>query len=574
MSVTPKRGASAHPKTTAYPPNHRTDTVTEPPHALPLEQAVLGAVMLDKSAFPLLLRILQKPHFYALAHQQLFDACHQLYQRNEPIDMLTVAEECRRMGYFSMGVIQQQLETKLAEKNNLSRAEWKQLKHVRNAQIKGPAYLVELTNRVASAANIEYHARIIYQKFMRRDLMRICEEAMQRAFDNQFDILDTYTGVQQNLRFTTPTKMLKIQTMNDAVAEGEKEGVARKLCGSLLTESDVCFFYSEPGIGKTAVVVQIGDAIARGKSFIDTSEFQNECGPKDVLLIDFELQNSELFSRYSGESKGIIEKYQFADNFKRASIKADFIDFDQAEHFIMLEVETLILQEQPELIIIDNITYLTSEASDNKMATKFMKKIISLQRKSENKMSIIVIAHTKKRDRSQPIEKEDMKGASEISAFAKNMVGIGYSKKDNKLRYMKQTKVRNNICELDADHVALFEIDKPDLRLKYIFQQFTTEVEHLVSPELDEGLLEQALYDAVQCHLNGTSYNKTKEFVNKKYGLSWSKSTTMRKVKAELERRRQRRQFADEPTTEQPSVEEIREFNLLVAKGLPAEEKD
>ena len=131
-----------------------------------------------------------------------------------------------------------------------------------------------------------------------------------------------------------------------------------------------------------------------------------------------------------------------------------------------------------------------------------------------------------------------MKGASELNAFAKNMVSIGYSKKDNKLRYIKQTKVRNNILDLDENHVALFEIDKPDLSLRYVFQKFTTEVEHLVNVELDEGLLEEALYEAVKAHQNGTSINKTKEMINAKFGLEWSKSTTRRKIIAELERRK------------------------------------
>lgn len=545
------------------------------PHAIPLEQAVLGACMLSPTAFTITLRILQSEHFYTDCHQQLFKIFESLYQKNEAIDILTVFERGKQLGFIINETRIKELEVLEAEKNGrLNREERREYLYLKKAAIPGPVYLAELTNRIASAANIEYHARIIYQKFMRRELFKLAVEAMNKAGDDSFDILETYTDFQQQLRFNSPMKMLEIQNMNEAINAGEKEGIAKKLCGSLLTESDVCFWYSEAGIGKTAVVVQIADAISKGKSFLPEPAFVNECDPKGVLLIDFELQNSELFSRYSKRENEVNLKYQFHENFKRASIKADFIDFDEAEKHILLEVETLIMQEQPGLVIIDNITYLTAEASDNKMATKFMKKIIALQRKATNKMSIIVIAHTKKRDKSQPLTKDDMKGASELNAFAKNMISIGYSKLDPKLRYVKQTKVRNAINDLDETNVAVFEIDKPDTCLKYIFRKFTHENVHLISPELDEGVEEDAINDAVKMHNNNKGYGKIQGIINEQYGLSWSRATVRRRILKEKEARAKRRSFKDIPPTHVHDLEELREFEETILKEIKEESEN
>jgi replicative DNA helicase len=112
-----------------------------PPQAIPLEEAVLGAVMLEKDALSVVLDILQPESFYLDAHQLIYRAMLELFEKSYPIDLLTITEALKKAGKLDA--------------------------------IGGPYYLVELTNKVASAANVEYHARIISQKFIQRELIRV-----------------------------------------------------------------------------------------------------------------------------------------------------------------------------------------------------------------------------------------------------------------------------------------------------------------------------------------------------------------------------------------------------------------
>ncbi|MCB0548035.1 MAG: replicative DNA helicase, partial [Phaeodactylibacter sp.] len=106
------------------------------PQAIPLEEAVLGALMLDKDALSIVLDILRAESFYLDAHQLIYKAMLRLFEKSQPIDLLTVTEELKKTGELEAAG--------------------------------GPYYLVELSNKVASAANIEYHARIIAQKYVQR----------------------------------------------------------------------------------------------------------------------------------------------------------------------------------------------------------------------------------------------------------------------------------------------------------------------------------------------------------------------------------------------------------------------
>src|SRR5512138_3804794 len=115
-----------------------------PPQAKDLEEAVLGAVMLEKNAFDTVVEILKPECFYVEAHQRIFRAMQSLAQKNQPIDILTVVEELR--------------------------------KHEELEMVGGPYYVTTLTNAVVSSANIDAHSRIILQKFIQRELIRISGE--------------------------------------------------------------------------------------------------------------------------------------------------------------------------------------------------------------------------------------------------------------------------------------------------------------------------------------------------------------------------------------------------------------
>ena len=129
-----------------------------PPQARELEEAVLGAVMLEKSAFDTIVEILKPECFYTDVHQRIFKAFQNLAQQSMPIDMLTVVEQLKTT---------EELES-----------------------VGGPYYITKLTNAVVSTANIEAHARIILQKFIQRELIRISGEIIGDAYEDSTDVFD------------------------------------------------------------------------------------------------------------------------------------------------------------------------------------------------------------------------------------------------------------------------------------------------------------------------------------------------------------------------------------------------
>src|SRR6187431_191119 len=129
-----------------------------PPQAKELEEAVLGAIMLEKSAFDTVIEILKPECFYGEANQRIFKAMKSLAEKSMPIDLLTVVEEL-----------------KFKEDHDL---------------VGGPYYVSKLTNAVVSSANIEAHARIVLQKFIQRELIRISGEIIGDAYEDSTDVFD------------------------------------------------------------------------------------------------------------------------------------------------------------------------------------------------------------------------------------------------------------------------------------------------------------------------------------------------------------------------------------------------
>src|SRR6185503_2946892 len=138
-----------------------------PPQAVDLEEAVLGALMLEKDALASVIDILKPEVFYKDNHQKIFTAIKQLFEKSQPVDILTVTAELRKLGELEM--------------------------------IGGAYYITELTNRVASAANIEFHSRIIIQKYIQRELIRISTEVVQMAYEDTTDVLDLLDRAEKNL---------------------------------------------------------------------------------------------------------------------------------------------------------------------------------------------------------------------------------------------------------------------------------------------------------------------------------------------------------------------------------------
>ncbi len=214
-----------------------------PPQALDLEEAVLGALLLEKDALTAVIDILTPEVFYRDSHKLIFIAIRQLFDRSEPIDILTVTNELKKRAELDI--------------------------------VGGPFFITQLTNRVASAANIEYHARIILQKHIQRELIRISSETIRDAYEDTSDVFTLLDRAEKNLFDVAQGNIRRnYQAMSTMVSEAHKQIEAARLHSSGISgvqsgftnldritsgwqKSDLVIIAARPGMGKTAFVLSL-----------------------------------------------------------------------------------------------------------------------------------------------------------------------------------------------------------------------------------------------------------------------------------------------------------------------------
>lgn len=323
-----------------------------PPQAPALEEAVLGALMLDKDAVALIIDILRPASFYRESHQHVYKAICALFEKSHPIDLLTVTEELKAMGKLEM--------------------------------VGGPYQLVELTNRVASAANIEFHARIIAQKFIQRELIRTSTETINAAYEDTIDVFDLLDSAEQNLFNITEQNLsrgsLGMSTLvNMAIKQleelsGKEEGLTGVPTGFVALDkltsgwqpSDLIIIAARPGMGKTSFTM----AVARNAA-IDYG--------KGVAFFSLEMSSLQLVNRLiSMETeiaseklrKGQLEDYEWqqlhAQVDQLSSVPLYIDDTPGISIFeLRAKCRRLKMQHDIQMVIIDYLQLMTG-GGDNK----------------------------------------------------------------------------------------------------------------------------------------------------------------------------------------------------------------
>ena len=480
------------------------------PHKPELEQMVLGAALQFAGTFQIVRRLLPKEAFWMEKHQTIYEAIQQITSRSDPVDTVTVLQEVEKMGL-------------LFNEQTLSTLTGKKEEQYRQFAIL-PTDLLDCTARIASADHIEGHCRLLYEAFMRRKAIVECWLGMKRAQDSSFDVFHLYEHLEHEIRISNPQRVLRIQSMNEVMDEGEKEPPTRWMCGNLVKENEVCILFGDEGTGKSILAFQMADAASRGTNLFPLPDFENQCEQKLTIFYDFEMESSELFTRYAFQK----EKYRFHENFKRGSLNPDFLDFENADELIINEIQRDIELLKPAFVIIDNMTYITSESQDPVIATKVMKRLLALQRKY--KLTILVIAHTPKRDLSQPIENRHLAGAKNLSNFAKSIIAVSHSKKDIDKRYIKHTKCRNGRKIHDESNVIECVLHKEGTMLQYEYLGTCPEQAHLIAKdtqEVEAGAIASAYEERKK---KGTPYRELAEEMKTIYDIDWSHTTIMRKL--------------------------------------------
>lgn len=344
--ISVNKGFSPAPPTGALPHGRIT------PQAVDLEEAVLGAMMLEQTAVNAVIDVLSPDSFYRPSHQKIFATIQNLFNDSEPIDLLTVTEALRKDG---------------------------------NLEIVGGAHaLASLTTRVASTANVEFHARIISQKYIQRELIRVSSDIIEKAFDEKtdvFDLLDSAeTGLfevaEGNIRkgFESMKSVVKkaMESIdkareNDSGVSGIPSGFADldKITGGW-QRSDMIVLAARPGMGKTAFVLTMARNVA-----VDA---QIPCA-----VFSLEMSAVQLVQRLiSGETeipsdkfrKGTLEEYEYKqlhDRIGKLSSAPLFIDDTPGLNVFELRAKCRRLKATTgcELVVIDYLQLMTGGNNSN-----------------------------------------------------------------------------------------------------------------------------------------------------------------------------------------------------------------
>ncbi|MBS1546347.1 MAG: replicative DNA helicase [Bacteroidetes bacterium] len=318
-----------------------------PPQAPELEQAVLGAMMLEKNAVNEAIDILQPESFYNDAHRRIFAAIQHLFRTDQAIDILTVTQELKKRAELEL--------------------------------VGGAFYISQLTNRVASSANVQFHARIISQKHIMREMIRISADTIRDAYDEGTDVFELLDRTEQEMFAVTSGNLKRnyepmsdlIQGAIEQIEQSKNKGGGISGVPTGFTQldkltagwqpSDMIIVAARPAMGKTAFVLSMARNIAVEHK-------------RPVAVFSLEMSSTQLVTRLIASESGIssekLRKGELNDqefnilhqHIARLANAPIFIDDTPALNIFELRAKCRRLKSQHnvELIIIDYLQLMTS----------------------------------------------------------------------------------------------------------------------------------------------------------------------------------------------------------------------
>ena len=320
-----------------------------PPQAVDLEEVVLGAMMIDKKGVDEVIDILHPDVFYKDSHKYIYEAIFNLFETSEPVDLLTVSSQLKKDGKLEA--------------------------------VGGDFYLIKLTQKVASSAHIEFHARIILQKYIQRSLIKISNDIIEEAYSDAtdvFDLLDNaeaklYEVTQGNLKRSAETAQnLVIQAKKRIEEISNKEGLSGIPSGfdklDKLTSgwqpSDLIIVAARPGMGKTALTLSMARNIAVNSEI-------------PVAFFSLEISSVQLITRLISSETGLsseklrtgkLEKHEWEQlNVKVKTLEKAPLFIDDTPSLSIFDLRAkarrLASQHNIRLIVIDYLQLMTAGGS-------------------------------------------------------------------------------------------------------------------------------------------------------------------------------------------------------------------
>jgi replicative DNA helicase len=250
------------------------DTTTKdlkiPPHDIEAEKSILGALLLDPSSIGLIAHILRPAHFYSRKHHVIYESCISLYERQEPIDVLTLKNQLKSDSHLTVAG--------------------------------GQSYLAELVDAVPTAANVEQYAQIVKNYAIKRKIIEVSSRAVEKAFENAMDTRSMLDSIESEVfaiaeettsRDFAPLKQLLTESFERldqlSKTDGHLRGVPTgipdldmKLAG--MQDSNLLILAARPGVGKTSLALNVGLHVAHQHK-------------KGVAIFSLEMSKEELVDR-------------------------------------------------------------------------------------------------------------------------------------------------------------------------------------------------------------------------------------------------------------------------------------
>ncbi len=323
-----------------------------PPQSVELEEAVIGAMMIDKKGVDDVIDILHSEAFYKSEHQEIYATIYQLFKEAKPIDLLTVSNLLRKNGKLD--------------------------------DIGGDFYLIQLTQKVASSAHIEYHARIVLQKYIQRKLISISSDIIENAYDESADVFDLLDYAERKLFEVTQGNIKKNSVDSSSLVKealkkiqeiGNKEGMSGLSTGFTKIDeitsgwqpSDLIIIAARPGMGKTSFVISMAKNMAIDFNY-------------PLAIFSLEMSSLQLITRMiSSETgltseklrKGNLESYEWQQlNVKVKDLSNAPIYIDDTPSLTVFDLRTkarrLVSQHGVKIIIIDYLQLMTTGDNQKK----------------------------------------------------------------------------------------------------------------------------------------------------------------------------------------------------------------
>jgi replicative DNA helicase len=438
------------------------------PQAVELEEAVLGALMLEKNAITIVSDVLRPESFYKDSHVMIFQVIKDLFASAQPIDILTVTSELRKRGQLDMAG--------------------------------GAYYITSLTNRVASAANIEFHARIIAQKFIQRELIRISTEIQRESFEDAADAFELLDSAEHKLFEVSQGNIKKdYKQMNSVIREairdiesmkGKEGGLTGVPSGftrldrvtSGFQKSDLIIIAARPGMGKTALML----SVVRNASLLAEP-------PRAIAIFSLEMSSKQLVLRMISSEAEITgdklkrgnlaehEWQQLNTKIARLNEAPIFIDDTPALSVFELRSKCRRLKEQNniDMIVIDYLQLMRGDDANNKNGNREQEvSYISRSLKAlakELDVPVIALAQLsragEKRGPTSPPMLSDLRESGSIEQDA-DMVMFIYRPEYYGMTELEDGSSSHGVAELMIAKNRNGALDKVRLRFVHEFTKF------------------------------------------------------------------------------------------------------